>query len=500
MSRRAVALSILVAWAAALGWLVDRHYLSPKAGIEESQWPVPPGTAFHTIDLGDRQYGFSSLVVDTLADGLRVTDLLTLDLPSERPRTPRRTSWRVEAIYTRGLQLRRWQSDLLTEQGRLATNGEVSGDTLVTVVLSPRGAAPDTLRVPIRRAVVLPSAIPLVAASRGLPKPGSRLSVAVYDPLDQEERTERLVVAAESLFSVPDSAEFAPTLRRWRVAHADTLRAWRLDSREHGLPVSRWVDASGMIVREDYPLGARLERTAFEIASTNFRSRPPAPWDTAASAPRYQLSDAPPSSVARLTVLARVAPAGHLPALASSLVGGWQVRSGDTIRVAPGADLDSVPAQSTENEVLLRPDSALARQAALLGGRDQRPAAMIRRIQAWVRRSITLKGGLGTGLAETTLARRTGSADDRVLLLVALARAAGVPARPVWGLVQVDDRWQLRSWAECWIGGWTPVDPAGSGPFASAGRVRLAIGGQPRMLDLALRAGRLRLRVLKDVP
>ena len=214
MSRRTLAVLILAAWVAALGWLTERHYLGGRSTEGASQWPVPPGAAFQAMHLGARQYGLGSLTIDTLPEGYRVVELITVDLPDVSSSGLRRTSSRVEAMYTRGLQLTRWRSDLLTERGRVASIGSVSGDSLLTIINQASGETPETLTVQLRRPIALPGAISLIAASRGLPKPGDKLNLEIYDPLDHELRTERLVVAAESIFTVPDSE--AETERRWR--------------------------------------------------------------------------------------------------------------------------------------------------------------------------------------------------------------------------------------------------------------------------------------------
>jgi len=494
--RRTAAVLILSAWAGALGWLAQRHYLNP-GGESVTRWPVPPGSAYHAIRLADRQYGLSSLTIDTLTEGLRVTELVTLDLPRLSAEVLRRTSVRIEALYTRGLQLRRWQTDLLTERGRRSGAGLVSGDSLLTVVHTVEGEAPETLTVRLRRPIILPSAIPLVAASRGLPRPGSRLNLEVYDPLNDELRTERLTVAAESVFTVPDSAEFSQTLRRWRVAHADTVRAWRIDGVEHGLPLSRWVDAAGMTVREDHGLGARLERSAFEMVNTNYRALPPPRWDTSAAAPSYLPPQGTEPPGRRLAVVAYLAPRDPLPAAVPGIEGGWQARFGDTLRIGPEGAADSLPSQPGPVEARLAADAGLAATARRVIGAERRPEVMARLLADWVRRTITLRDGPGASAAGRTLARRSGTPGEGALLVVALARSAGLAARPVWGLVMRDGRWQLHPWAEVHTGTWMPVDPTGPGRV-SANRVRLAIGGEARLLDLVLRAGRLRLRVLED--
>ena len=75
--------------------------------------------------------------------------------------------------------------------------------------------------------------------------------------------------------------------------------------------------------------------------------------------------------------------------------------------------------------------------------------------------------GCGLGIVEQTLARRGGKCADISSVFVALARAAGVPAREVFGLrlgeeAQQDITKGHHCWAEFYLPGtgWVPVDPA----------------------------------------
>ncbi len=504
-NRRTIATLIFLAWIGSLTWLVDRHYLSGGrlAPGASPRWPVPPGSAFMSVALAGRQVGLATLSVDTLPEGLRVTELVTIDLPRVAPGTPRRTSYRTEAMYSRRLQLLRFQVDLLSEHGRSRTEGLVTGDSLLTLIANAPGGTADTEVVHLRRPIVLASAVPLVAASRGLGSPGSRLNVEVYDPLDQELRVERLTITAESTVVVPDSAEFNENLQRWDVVHGDTLRAWRFDHTEQGLPVSFWVDDAGMPVRVVNRMGAVFERSAFEIIQTNYRNRPPPVWDSSASAPRYLVGTGVPPVRRSMQVLAHLAPDASLPADSTGLTGGWQVQVGDTIDVGPHAapeiqDSSTIPAPPRLLWSLASPDSTIEVAAAKIVGREQRPAAMAILLTAAVRQRIRLRPNAILRSAPHILASGSGNAQERAYLLVSLARAAGLQARVVWGLIWQQGRWELGPWTEIWTGDWTPYDVALMA--SDAGRLRLGTGGNSRFLTLALRAGRLRARVIEEQP
>jgi transglutaminase superfamily protein len=500
-SRRTIAILIFACWLGALGWLTTRHFLRPERSAGP-RWPVPPGSTFMAARLGARQVGLRTFVVDTVAEGLRAMELLTLDMPSVRAGMPRRTTLQSEALYSRGLQLVTFRQQILTETGREVRSGRVQGDTLLQFISHPDGEPPETLAVPLRRPVMLPSGVPLLVASRGIPRVGDRLNAEVFDPLNKVLRVERITVGAESLFVVPDSANFNENLKRWAVVHTDTVRAWRLDSSTDGLPESRWVDGAGMLVRIHYPLGLVIERSAFELVQTNFRALPAPTWDSAPSAPQFRTDTSTGRPQSRLLVLARLAlPADSIPSGLAVLEGGWQERIGDTIRVGrPGKDTpaDSAPdSKAAPLWGLFRADSTLKAVALKAAGRGSRPEVIAGDIQGWVSRNIAFKNGPGMAAPARVLATRRGNEAERVVLLAALAETAGLPARPVWGLALIGGRWQLRSWAEVWTGYWFPCDPAMGSRAGDADRIRLGTYGAGRLIDLALRASRLRLDVLE---
>jgi transglutaminase-like putative cysteine protease len=246
-------------------------------------------------------------------------------------------------------------------------------------------------------------------------------------------------------------------------------------------------------------MGAVLDRSAFELVNSNFRALPVPPWDTSAAAPNYLPGEGSPEPARRLRVLAHLTPASVLPKVLPALEGGWQSRRGDTLEVSPTSGTDSAPERGVIADPLLGADDpGLARAAALAAGRESQPARVAQALNDWVRRTIRVREGAGTWSAARAFRNRSGTAIERVRVLVALARSAGMEARQVSGLVRVNGRWQLREWAEIWTGTWTPADPGLASTSPLANRIRLITGGDARQLDLALRAGRLRLDVLEE--
>ncbi|MFN8651750.1 MAG: transglutaminase-like domain-containing protein [Gemmatimonadales bacterium] len=500
IGRRTAGSLILLGWVCALAWLVGRNYMG-KPAENSIRWPVPPGSTYMAIRLGERQVGLRTFVIDTLESGVRAVELVTLDQPEFTKGVARRTSFTNEALYSRGLQLKTFRTQILTEWGRELRTGEVFGDTLLQLVSQADYVQPETLTIRLRRPVILPSGLPLVIASRGIPRVGDRLNLEVFDPMAKQLRLDRITVGAESVFVVPDSAEYNENLKRWSVVHSDTVRAWRLDGVAGGLPEMRWVDGAGMLVRIRYPLGATVDRSAFEMVQTNWRALPPPVWDSADAAPRFTLDTTAPPGRSRLVARVRLAdPDDTLPAI-PSLAGGWQERMGDSLVVQRngGAASDSEPdPKAGPFWSLSQADSGLMEIAMKAAGRDPRPEAMASEIQAWVVRNVALRPLPGLTSPQRVLAQKKGNDTERSLLIAMLAQTMGMPARTVWGVVRIHDTWQLRTWAEVWTGRWTPLDPALPPKATDAGRVRLG-EGVGTLMGLALRAGRVRLDVLEAV-
>lgn len=77
------------------------------------------------------------------------------------------------------------------------------------------------------------------------------------------------------------------------------------------------------------------------------------------------------------------------------------------------------------------------------------------------------------------LENREGDCTEHSVLFVGLARAAGLPAREVAGLIYVDGPepgFYFHQWATVWVGKWIDVDPTFNQPLADVTHIKLAEG------------------------
>lgn len=518
MTRRSWAIAILVAWVLSLGWLVRREvFRSTGARLAAAALAVAPGAMFYRIDLGGQQVGFLSSTLDTLPDSIRVENVFVLDVAAVGKL--RRTSVRSIAMLSRALRLQRLEATFDGDIGQFAAHGRVLGDSVLVVAIVS-GTDSQVTHIPLPGPITLPALLPLRLAFGGELEPGRTYGARLFDPLLLAGRDVRVRVAAESILVVSDSADLDSTTMVWIAEHFDTVRAFRIDQDAHGVTTSSWIDAQGRLVRSSNAVGFTMERAAFEIAYGNFRRRDTARVARTSAAPR-------PGDVVPITALAagvtstpastngaslrvRFSGEGGLP----DWSGGRQKVSGDTLTVTRESALQShatpyrLPASDTALRRWLLPEPLIqsqdprisAQARTILGSgrtRERNPARAAELLTHWVHQSVRRTSGPDQfPSAQRVLETRRGDANEATTLYVALARAAGLPARSVAGLIYLDGRFYYHAWAEVFLGDWVAVDPTFDQYPADASHLRFAIGGLARQVELVPLIGRLKLEVL----
>ena len=512
MTRKGWGVVILLAWTVSLGWLVKREFFRPTAArLADAARAISPGAAYYRLDVAGTQVGFASSTVDTMSDSIRVDESLVLEVAALGRLS--RTSARSTAIVGRTLRLRNIDVRFDGDFGSYTARGDVAGDTVLRLTLVSGGDT-QTARVPLPRPVVLPTLLPLRLAYGGELRPGAVRSARVFDPLLLTQRDVRVTIGLESTLVLADSAAFDSTTMAWVPARFDTVRAVRIETTGDAPATSTWVDAQGRIARASSVRGFTTERAAFEIAYENFRRRDTSRVRRASERPAAG-EVIPTTAIAagsRLRADGRGELRLRLPDAGGaglSLSGGRQALLGDTLvvrretptqlsaRYQLPARADSVFGPWLAAEPLVQADNPRLRaHARLLANHARDPGQVAERILRWVHDAVKKQPTRTLPDAVHVFESRRGDCNEHTVLYVALARAAGIPARTAAGLVYLDGRFYYHAWPEVYLGNWVAVDPT-LGQFpADAAHVRLVIGGLARQVELLPILGRLRLEVL----
>ncbi len=437
---------------------------------------MSPAAAYYTLSIGGKTVGFASLTLDTTLTTVDVTEQVDLRLPDAdtvlRIVQHSRTTLDRSLGFV-GTVVSRSQSGERTEIRATAV-----GDSAVAWQAGPEGRPGRADTVVVERGIAAPpSALPLLLAARRTPAKGMLRKLRIVDPLRRTLAQVDMAVLADSTLIVADSAAMNPSTSQWEPARFDTLRAWLVSRRGDGPPVTAWVDADGLLVSGELLPGLHAERQPFEIATSAYRQQFAGGAQGEARSPASATVSAPPASLQAMLVQLSQVELDTAGWARAELSGGSQFLAGDTLhvtldtsRIGRGGIAGNVEALVPNSDRAVR---TLA-ERVINGETDQRRIA--ERLLTWVATEVSNAVNPGIPNARRALRTRKGDASERAILFVALARSAGLKARPVAGIVAQERGWARHAWAEVELGGWVPADPTFGTFPAGAGYVRLVAG------------------------
>lgn len=512
--RLLTAVAILAAWIGGVAMMVQREYFRPHIErLAEAALRVTPGAVFYAVMQGGKQVGFASSTVDTAATTIEQRDYLVADIIAGGQ--VHRATARTNVTLTRTLRMREFEAFLEADQAPVRVQGRVSGDTVLSLVLNATPGVPaDTQHLRIGGPILLPTLVPLAVALDGTPRVGRSYVLPLFDPSTLAPRDVRIDVRAETVFVVNDSSVFDSTSGRWRGVLPVTIRAWRVVPETGSGAAGSWVDEQGRVVASTQ-MGFELRRMPYEVAFENWRRESDASPQTASAAVAknrdvYETTAIASNKRIRSTLSELQVRLSGAALTGFDLEGGRQRFRHDTLTVvrednyalAPryfpiqGAQRARVPELKQEPflEVDHREIMALAEKLAD-GSRD--PRIIAQRINRWVYDSIQKEVTVGIPSALHVLHTRRGDCNEHTQLYVALARAAGVPARIATGLAYVDGKFYYHAWPEVLLLDWVAVDPTFGQFPADASHLRFVTGGLGRQTELLRLVGQLKIHVIK---
>ncbi len=118
----------------------------------------------------------------------------------------------------------------------------------------------------------------------------------------------------------------------------------------------------------------------------------------------------------------------------------------------------------------------------------------------WVHENMRTTFSARLTNAVEVLQSMQGDCTEHSILFIGLARAAGIPAREVAGLVYVGDEpgFYFHQWAAVWVGKWVDVDPTFDQPLVDVTHIKLAEGDLFKQAKLIPLIGRLRVAVAEE--
>jgi len=473
-----VGAAVLLAWGAGLMWLVQRRGdpTSAASGSTRSARPtvarVSPAAAYYRLSIGDSTVGFALLTLDTTTTAVEMVEQVDMRIPDGD--SVRHVFQRTRSTFGRRLDF--VGVDVMRREGpaRWEVGGRAMGDSSFAWFLAEGTQRQGDTVATGGRALAPGAALPLALLRRGRPpRVGDVRTVFVADPVQRRLVPVEVTIAGDSTAIIPDSAARDPATGRWQPARWDTLRIWRLVRRGAGPPLNSWVDEDGLPVLGDIIPGVRADRLPFEVATEAYRTAIDRRFAGLGGRAGAYVATAPPRPLAVARVLLQQVGRDSAGWARSAVTGGRQRLRGDTLEVQRAAPPEVEGDPNGAPAALAVPDTFTVVAERLVGS-ERDPRRRAAQLARWTRTTILAGPDFGPTDPLRALRQRRGGASDRAAVLVALARAAGLEARPVAGLVAVSGGgWARHAWVEIHLDGWVPADPTFGTFPAGAGYMRL---------------------------
>jgi len=392
----------------------------------------------------------------------------------------------TRAVVDSSFALRSFSFSLDPGTGAITVSGVLDGTTLTLEVETPAGKRSETRVLDEPPSLLLN--LPRRLAAEGL-EAGRRVRLDIFDPATMRNTPADIEIKDREVVRIGGRP----------------VPAFRVQMKMSGIVATAWITDVGEVIREESPLGLIVIKESRERATTLAL-----PGDVevdmleaSAIAPKTDRRIDDPRAVERLRV--RITGA---ELTGDGLQGAGQTHEGDELLMVDARTLSPGPADPDAArylapEMFIESDDPAIQAEALIGAAgatDRRTQA--ERLVRYVNSIIEKKPTVSLPSASEVLRTRVGDCNEHTVLLVAMARSLGIPARIAVGLVHLHGAFYYHAWPELYIeedsrrGLWLPVDPTLNQFPADATHIRLARGGLEQQAVVAGFIGRAQIEIL----
>jgi transglutaminase-like putative cysteine protease len=491
---RPLSVLALIAWVASMAWLVDRSYLQASTNLATDLARYGPTATWRGVYYRGEKLGFTVNQTIRTEDGFELQEdaRLVMNLfGSTSTTTIHTTAW-----VDRDFVLQSFEFSLDPGTGPVRVRGAVNapgstreaGERLTVAITSGGQTRTEDRR--LDQAPVISLNLWRLLATRGF-EPGSRHQWTIFDPATLTNAPIDVGIGEREVVRTRDGI----------------IPAFRVDMAFKGLTTTSWVTDTGDVVREESPLGLMTLRESPEEAQG--LAVPTRVHEDllrmSAVVPVMSRRIDEPRDVRRMVLRLEGAPVSG-----PDLDGVGQTVKGSTIEIRDPQTLSPGPADPgaaayLAPEPFLESDAPEIIAETALALKDVSGArARAERLTRYVNALLDKKPTVSLPSAREVLRTKVGDCNEHTALYVAMARAAGIPARIAVGLVfvrGVQGAFYYHAWPEVYLdegggrGMWLPVDPTFNQFPADGTHLRLVRGGLDQQAAILPLIGSLRITV-----
>ena len=476
---------VVLAWVAQMGLLLRHQRAQSAVALAADLAGYGTAAQWRGVYYRGEKIGFSVSQTTPTPTGYEMREDGKLQMTLLGSTSAVRLASRLQV--DRAFNLQRFSFALDPGSGPTEIEGALLGTRLRLTIRTPSGARQEVRELP--EVPALSVNLPRTLAARGL-RTGDVHTVSVFDPATLRNTTMRLEVRRRELVSVAGRP----------------LPAFLVESSFAGVRTRSWITDTGEIVREESPMGLLVVRESPGRAQALAvpGSVQSDLLEAAAIVPTRATRIDDTAAVARL----RLRLGGLEGFDRRDLDGDGQRLSGDELTVTDPRDL-AAAGRPVDLDPYLRAEAFVESDAPEIVAEARKAAAgataprlQAERLVRYVHALLEKKPTLSLPSALEVLKTRVGDCNEHTTLYVAMARALGLPARIVVGLVYLRGAFYYHAWPEVFVedppgrGLWLPVDPTLDQFPADATHLRLARGGLERQAAILGLVGHARIDVL----
>jgi hypothetical protein len=480
--KQSIGLAIVLFWCLMNFLLIKRQVGAPAPviTIRSTEKIIEHIEEWWGVFYRGEKFGYASQTITPKAKGYKLRDQSVVNLNMLGTLQPATTRLQMDA--NEDWILENFDFELSSKEIRFSARGRVNGGKL-TLQLDSAGH-PSTREITLSQAPYLLAALKPYVVTQQL-ETGKKFFFSTFDPSTLSQQVTTVVIEGREQIRIGARTEPAIKLRQ----------------SFHGISVVSWVDGQGRTLKEESPAGLSLVRQSKDEAKG--RSPRSVPLDIivqTAIAVAKPISDSQSRSVLELKLTG--INLANFP-----LNGGRQRLSEDRLEIRredpTQLNLKTVPIKDPRLTSYLQPTPFLqsdhpsirALTAKILNGEANSYRAAVK-IKDWVFKEIAKQPTVSIPNALEVLQTKKGDCNEHTVLFNALARAAGIPAKTVVGIVYLRGAFYYHAWSEVWLGEWISIDSVLNQFPADVTHVKFLEGEIDRQLDILQLIGNLKIEVL----
>lgn len=480
--------AVLAFWMVLMGmWIIRNLHNDLQASEIKFEKLEVKGVERHWMEiyLKGRKVGYAMNQINPLEAGYLIQEEIFLNLNLMGQSSVMQSLTR--AVVDREFFLRKFLFRMTSGVVSFRVSGQVDGELMR--VETGEGKDHKAYTIPLDGPVLIGAGISHYFRGRPL-EPGESYQFPLFDPATMSRRPVEIGVVDKSSIEI----------------NGISYPAFHLQMRLMGQDLSFWVDEKGVVLKEEGFMGMTLVKSSGAKATKGLSGGAGADfYELAAIKADRKLSR--PGGIRRLKVRLK----GFSPSVLdkAAVNQGRQRLDGDVLEIIqeelpvqaayplPHGDASGGMKPYLEPEMTIQSDHpAIVEKARKISGGLEDAVQLIRCLMAWVYTHVEKRPLVSVPDALTVLENQVGDCNEHAVLLTALLRAAGIPARVCVGVVYTAGRFYYHAWVEAHVGTWVSLDPTMNQMPADATHIKLARGDMNKQVDLIALMGQLEIDVL----